>query len=93
MLQNAMYVFSTRLDADSIGPTNLEVTYGSSIELSDVQEPVEDVVIILGIYNDLICAIEDACGFVIYEAAGAKERSVCGDNAGGVAVEDETFLE
>ena len=93
MLQNAMYVLSARLDTDSISPANLEVTYGSSVELSDVQEPVEDVVIVLGVCNDLVCAIENTCGFGVYEAAGAKEGSVCRDKAGGVTVEDETFLE
>ena len=36
MLQNAMYIPSAQLDADSIGPTNLEVTDGSSVELSDI---------------------------------------------------------
>ena len=93
MLQNAMHVLSARLDTDSIGPANLEVTYGSSVELSDVQEPVEDVVIVLGVYDDLVCAIEDTCGFGVYEAAGAKERGVCRDNAGGVTAKDETFLQ
>ena len=93
MLQNGMYILSARLDADSIGPAKLEVTYGISIELSNVEEPVEDVVIILGVYNDLVCAIEDRCSFGVYEAAGSKERSVCRNSAGALTAVDETFLQ
>lgn len=73
VLQDAMYVPSPRLDTDSVGPANLKVTYGPSVALTDIKQPVEDVVVILSVYNDFVCAIEDGGGFSVYEAAGTEE--------------------
>ena len=87
-----MYVPSPRLDTDSVGPADLKMTYGSSIALADIKQPVEDIVVILGVGNDLVSAIEDGGGFSIYEAAGAEERGICRCNPGRVAAVNETFL-
>ena len=68
------------------------MTYGSSIVLADIKQPVEDIVVILGVSNDLVSAIENRGGFSIYEAAGAEERDICRWNPGRVAAVNETFL-
>lgn len=87
-----MYVASPRLNTDSVGPADFEVTYGSSVALTDIKQPVENVVVILGVYNDFVCAIEDGGGFGVYEAAGAEERSICRCKSGRVAAINETLL-
>ena len=68
------------------------MAYGSSVTLADIEQPVKDVIVILGVYNNFVCAIENWGGFGIYEAAGAKERSICGRGSGRVAAVDETLL-
>lgn len=68
------------------------MTDGSSVALADVKQPVEDVVVILGIRNDFVCAIEDGGSFDIDEAAGAEERSICRCISGRVSVVHEALL-
>lgn len=92
VLQDAMYVPSPRLDTDSVGPANFKVRNGSSVALANIKQPVEDVVVILSVYNDFVCAIEDGGGFGIYEAAGAEERCICRCSPGRVAAVNKTFL-
>lgn len=92
VLQDAMYVASSRLDTDSVCPADFKVAYGSSITLADIEQPVKDVIVILGVCNNFVCAIEDGGGFGVYEAADAKERSICGGDSGRVAAVDETLL-
>ena len=93
LLQYAMYVPSAGLDTDSVGPANLEMAYGSSIALANIQQPVENVVVVLGVCDDFVCAVEDGCGFDVYEVAGAEERCICWDISGRVATIDDAFLE
>lgn len=78
VLQNAMYVASARLDTDSIGPTDFEMTDGPSVLRADIKQPVEDVVVVLSVGDDLVCAIEDGGSFGVYETAGAEERGIGG---------------
>ena len=73
VLQDAMYVPSPRFDTDSVGPAEFKVTYGSPVALTDIKQPVENVVVILSVYNNFVCAIEDGGGFSVYEAAGTQE--------------------
>ena len=87
-----MYVPSPRLDTNSVGPADFQVTYGSAVAIADIKQPVEDVVVILGVYNDFVGAIEDGSCFGVYEAAGAEERCICECNSGRVAAVNETFL-
>lgn len=93
LLQYAMYVPSARLDTDSVGPADLKMAYCSSIALANVQQPVEDVVIVLGVCDDFVCGVEDRCGFDVYEVASAEERCICRDFSGRVATIDDAFLE
>ena len=37
LLQDAVYVASPRLDTDTVGPADFEVTYGSSVALTDIK--------------------------------------------------------
>ena len=92
VLQEAMYILSARLDTDSVGPANFKVAYGSSVALANIQEPVEDVIVILGIDNDFVCAVEYGCGFGVYEAAGAEKGCVCWVGSGGVTTIYEALL-
>ena len=87
-----MYVLSAGLDADTVGPADLKVTYSSSVPLADIQQPVEDVIIILSICNDFVCAVENRGGFGVNEAAGAEERCISRCSSGSVAAINQTFL-
>ena len=78
VLQDAVYVPSPRLDTDSVGPADFEMTDSSSVSLADIKQPVKDVVVVLSVGNDFVCAIEDGGGFGVYETAGAEERGIGG---------------
>ena len=93
LLQYAMNVPSARLDTDSVSPADFKMADGSSVALADIEQPVEDVVVVLGVCNDFVCAVEDGCCFQVYKVAGAEERCICWDNPVHVATIDETFLE
>ena len=92
LLQNTMYVASPRIDTDSISPADFEMTNGSSVAFANIEQPVEDVVIVFGVGNQLICAIEDGGGFGVYETTGAKERGIGGYHSSRVAIVDEALL-
>lgn len=92
ILQDTMYVLSARLYTDPIGPADFKVAYSSSVAFAEIQQPVEDVIVILSVHNDLVCAIEHWGGFGVYEAAGAEERSIGGCSPGRVAAINQTFL-
>lgn len=92
VLQDAMYVLSARLYADTVSPADFKVAYSSSIAFADVQQPVEDVIVVLSVYNDFVCAIEHWGGFGVYEAAGAEERCTSRSSSGSVAAINQTFL-
>ena len=91
-LQDAMYPGSPRLNADTVGPADFEVTYGSSVLLAYIKQPVENVIVIFGIHNEFICAVEDRGSFGVYKAAGTQERSICRGFSGRFGIVDETFL-
>ena len=59
--------------------------------LSDIEEPVEDIVVIFGGECDFVGAVEDGCGFFI-DGGGDKEGGVCGLETGSVAAVDEAGL-
>ena len=92
ILQDAMYVPSARLDTDSVGPADFKVAYGSSVALADIQQPIEDVIVILSVCNDFVGTIEKGGGLGIYEAAGAEEKYICWDGSCGMAAIDKTLL-
>ena len=92
ILQNAMYVASSRFDTHAIRPADLKVTYGSSVVVADIKQPVEDFIVIFRVCNDLICAVEDGRCFGVYDAAGAEERGIRRCTSGLVAVVNESFL-
>ena len=92
VLQDAMYVLSARLDADTVGPADFKVAYSSSVAFAEIQQPVKDVIVILSVYNDFVCAIENWSGFGVYEAAGAEERCISRCSSGSVAAINQTFL-
>ena len=87
-----MYVLSARLDADTVGPANFKFAYSSSVAFTDIQQPVEYIIVILSVYNDFVCAIENWGGFGVYEVAGAEERCIRRCNSGGMAAVNKTFL-
>ncbi len=92
ILQDAMDVAPPRLDADSVGPADFEMTDSSSIGLANVKQPVENVVVILGVCDDFVCAVKDGGGFGIYETADVEERCVCWFRSSCVAAVNETSL-
>lgn len=92
VLQDAMYVLSARLDADTVGPADFKVAYSSSIAFAEIHQPVEYVIVILSVYNDLVRAIENRGGFGVYEAAGTEERCISRCSPGSVAAINQTFL-
>ena len=91
-LQDIVYAGSPRHNAHTIGPAEFEVPYGSAVPLADIKQPVEDVIVIFGIHNKLVCAVEYGGSFGVYEAADAQERSVCRGDSSRVGVVNETFL-
>lgn len=92
VLQDAMDIAPPRFNTDSIGPADFEMTDGSSVALADIKQPVENVVVVLSVNNDFVCAMKDRCGFCIYETADAEERCICWRTSSRVAVIHETFL-
>ena len=91
-LQDVAYSISSRHNARTVGPAEFEVPYGSPVPLADIKQPVEDVIVIFGIDNEVVCGVEDGGSFGVYEAADAQERSVCRGDSSRFGVENETFL-
>ena len=91
-LQDAVYPSSPRHNAHTVGPAEFEMPYGSPVPLADIEQPVEDVIVVLGIYNKVVCGVEDGGSFAVYEAADAQERSVCRGDPGRFGIVNETFL-
>lgn len=69
------------------------MAYSFSIARADVKQPIEDVIVILGVYSDFVCAIEDGGGFGVYEATGTEEGCIGWCRPGRVAAMNETFLQ
>lgn len=88
-----MNIFPSGLHADSIRPVDLKMTDRSSVTLTDIKEPIENVVVIFGVEYNIACAIEDGSRFAVDQATCSKEAGVCRFYPTRVAAIDETFLE
>ena len=91
-LQDVVYPGSSRHNAHTVCPAEFEVPDSSPVPLADIKQPVEDVIIVFGIYNKVVCGVENGGCFGVYEAADAQERSVCRGGSSSFGVVHETFL-
>lgn len=87
-----MYVAPPRLNTHTICPADLQVAYSTTIVLADIEKPVENVVVVFGIEDDFVGAIENGGRFLVDEFADAEERGVCRSFARVLAFVDEPFL-
>ena len=91
-LQDTMYISPSGLDAHAIRPSNFQMAYRPPVALADVEQPVEDIVVVLGIKDDLVGAVEDGCGLSVNEFAESKNGGVCRRFAWTVAAVDKPLL-
>lgn len=51
--------------------------YRSSVSLTDIKQPVENIVVIFGVEFDLVGAVEDIDGLLVDEPGGPQESAIC----------------
>ena len=61
----------------------------SPVTLADIKQPIEYIVVVFGVYNDFIQAVEHGSCFGVDTTAGEEERGICWHSPGGIAVVDE----
>ena len=76
--QDTMYIPPPRFNAYPIRPAYLEMTDRAPVVLTDIEEPVEDVVVILCVEFDVVGVIEDGGCFVADGPTCSEEARVCG---------------
>lgn len=87
-----VYVSSSGFYGHTICPSDLQVADGATIALTDVEEPVEYIVVVFSVEDDFIGAIEDVCSFFVDGAACSEEGSVGRFFSRGLTVVDQAFL-
>ena len=91
-LQYAMDVLLPGLNAHAIRPADFQMTDRAPVLLSDVEQPVEDVVVVLRVQDDVVAAVEHRCRFGVDGATGAQEARIRGLYPRTVGAVDEALL-
>lgn len=86
--QNPMDVAPTGLNRNTICPADLEVTDGENVALADVQQPIENVIIVFCVDDNLVCAIEYGRCFVIDKATSSQEAGIRRTCSGSIRAVD-----